>query len=142
MGDWFAFVYKTAFNESAEEFEMDRKDSLMPDTNLLPEKYEMIIRLFNRLDGTNEPAITKWHIFYGNNAYSETFQLPIGKEEWENDTLKKHIEKYLELPVVGISYWQAQQYCLWRAAEMMKEKRVIESGYKVTGRLMTLEEWT
>ncbi|HTL81990.1 MAG TPA: SUMF1/EgtB/PvdO family nonheme iron enzyme [Bacteroidia bacterium] len=142
LGDWLAFVYKTTYNWDNEAFETGRKDSLMPDTNILPEKYRLIIRLFNRLDFDNAPASTKWHLFYGNNTYAETFQLPVTKAEWDNDTLKKHIEKYVELPVVGISYWQAQQYCAWRATEMMKEKNVIDGGWKVKGRLLTLDEWT
>lgn len=141
LSDWLAYVYNKAYNENTFELNVPLCDSLMPDTNLLPEKYRMVIRLFYRLDQDHAPASTKWHTYFGENDYMHSVDIPLTKEELDNDTLKTHIKKNMQNPIVGVSYENAEKYCAWRAKEMSKEKNVIASGYKVKGRLLTLDEW-
>ncbi|HEU4716224.1 MAG TPA: SUMF1/EgtB/PvdO family nonheme iron enzyme [Bacteroidia bacterium] len=142
MADWFTFIYKTAYDEKNDGFNQVRYDSLMPDTNILPQKYRFLVRMFAKLDNFyGNGGTDKWRWFFGDNTYTLGFFIPVSESVWGVDSLKTKIKNYMKLPVVAITYSQAQEYIAWRAQLASAEKKVADDGWKVKGRLMTKEEW-
>lgn len=149
VSDWFAFVYQNYFEEADEHFFAD-VNAVMPDTNLLPEKYHILFRIFyrNAIVDTTKVYINQY-FFKGSNSHQK-FRMPLSKTEkdWGKNNLPLaqlqnggKMYRLLDLPMVGITYEQAKLYLNWRMNLAEENKSVIKCGYTISARMMTIEEW-
>jgi len=147
VGDWFAFVYNKYYDEENLQFK-DGYEKVMPDSNLMPQKYAFAIRVFSRL--MHQPEQDFVH-FYGTNCF-QYYYLPLYASERENtkgqssvsmDELSDgaRLQRILYFPMVGVSYDQVQLYLNWRKELAQNDKAVMKKKYSVNARLMTKEEW-
>jgi len=138
VSDWLSFVYNNYFSEELNKLN-EGFEKMMPDTNLLPEKYRFIMRLFLRLQNMESSNVDALYSYKGDNS-NITFFLPLFINEVKGETGIK-LFRYLQLPIVGITYEQAQTYLLWRTELANKDKHISKTGYKVKARMMKKEEW-
>src|SRR5665213_2906429 len=125
---------------------------IMLDTNLLPEKYHLAIRMFWRLNSLTEGSTLFSNVqYYGTNSF-QYFSMPYTESEkkvekkleyesWDSTSVRTRVERILTLPMVGITYEQVQMYLQWRTGLVKDDKSIIKSGYDAKVRLMTKEEW-
>ncbi len=169
MSDWFSYMYNKIQNDKPAEIDMwtsdtiylqpfPRKlvDALMPDTTLLPEKYRFMTRMFYRL--INHPYSDKEYslddfipdnvyeaptVIVGNNG--RIFSLPMSPEEKKSKLRDSILIYYLQLPVVGVSFMQVQDYLKWRCkleSQSAPIQKLSKKGYYLKSvRLLTREEW-
>ena len=138
VSDWLSFIYNNYYNDELNKLN-EGFEKMMPDTLLLPEKYRLIIRLFLRLQNMETSNVDALYSYTGDNS-NISFFLPLFINEVKGET-GINLFRFLQLPIVGITYEQAQAYLLWRTELANKDKRISKTGYKVKARMMKKEEW-
>lgn len=148
VGDWFAFVYNKYYDVDNDEFK-EGYEQVMPDSNLMPKKYSLAIRVFYRWKEQGDYSTTlftgedNWQFYYLRLKKSET---KMGKghksKPIEDISFRGQLERILNFPMVGVTYEQVQLYLNWRKEVAESYEGVMKRNYSVNARLMTKEEWT
>lgn len=139
--EWLSYIYNSYYDEETQLLKEDFTKA-WPDTNILPDKYRYIFRLFLR--HTISPYNDIWKqlkqkTFFGHNSLSAG-TIPLLQGELKlKDSL--NYANMLELPIAGISLQQVNNYLLWREAITIKNNQTALQNYNIKCRLIHPKEW-
>jgi formylglycine-generating enzyme required for sulfatase activity len=125
ISEYFAFMYDMREN-TPNDFSYELS---IPDTIKMSDNDKKVFRVFL---ATNDPCVEKYEPFRNRPTTGLSLPCTIMKD--------KVLADYLNLPITGISYKQAQRYCLW-LTEKMNAYYTPEEKYEFIIRLPKPQEW-
>lgn len=138
VSDWFAFIYAQYFDEKQNKL-LEGFEKMLPDTNCMPKKYRFMVNVFLRLQSMENQNIDALYVYVSDNS-NVKFYIPLSVLEAKGDVGIK-LFRFMQLPIVGVTYEQVQNYLLWRTELANLDKHIVKTGFKVKARLMKKEEW-